>query len=68
MLDLAQWGKIVWRSMVGSFRDWNGTGFSAEDNPDLSQVIDMSQLFIRTGSFNDDINDWDVDNVTFGAT
>ncbi|MEO9871498.1 BspA family leucine-rich repeat surface protein [Ekhidna sp.] len=64
LLDVQEWGEIVWGSMVGSFSDWNGAGFSAEDNPDLSQVTDMSQMFIRAGSFNDDINDWDVGNVT----
>ncbi len=64
LTDVNQWGDIVWHSMFQTFLDWNGVAFSAEDNPNLSQVTDMSQMFFRAGSFDDNINDWDVSNVT----
>ncbi|MEO9871502.1 BspA family leucine-rich repeat surface protein [Ekhidna sp.] len=63
LIDVNQWGDIVWGSMFQTFNNWPGVVFSAEDNPDLSQVTDMSQMFFRAGSFNDDISDWDVSNV-----
>ncbi|SMG13641.1 Por secretion system C-terminal sorting domain-containing protein [Marivirga sericea] len=63
LLDVLQWGDIVWESMFQTFNDWRGTGFSATDAPDLSQVTDMAQMFFRATSFNDDLSDWDVSNV-----
>lgn len=64
LLDVTQWGDIVWGSMFQSFNDWPGAGFSAIDAPDLSEVTDMAQMFFRATSFNDDLSDWDVSNIT----
>lgn len=64
LTDVNQWGDIVWGSMFQTFNDWQGVAFSAADNPDLSQVTDMAQMFFRATSFNDDLSDWDVSNVT----
>ncbi len=64
LLDVQQWGDIVWGSFEESFRDWTGTSFSATDVPDLSQVTNISAMFRNAVNFNDDINDWQVGNVT----
>ena len=64
LVDVNQWGDIVWGSMFQTFNGWQGVEFSAEDNPNLSQVTNMAQMFFRARSFNDNINDWDVSNVT----
>ncbi|MEP1713105.1 MAG: BspA family leucine-rich repeat surface protein [Ekhidna sp.] len=64
LLDVRQWGDIVWGSMSASFQDWTGTGFSATDVPDLSQVKNMSVMFRDADNFNQDLNSWDVSNIT----
>ncbi|MEO1021513.1 MAG: BspA family leucine-rich repeat surface protein [Bacteroidota bacterium] len=64
LLDVNQWGGIAWGSMQESFKDWLGTGFSATDVPDLTQVRDMSGMFEDADSFDGDVSSWDVGNVT----
>ncbi|SMD32782.1 Por secretion system C-terminal sorting domain-containing protein [Reichenbachiella faecimaris] len=63
LLDVVQWGDIVWLSMNRSFSDWPGTGFSATDAPDLSQIETMEVMFGGAEFFNDDLNHWDVSHV-----
>lgn len=63
LLDVIQWGDIVWESMVEMFRDWLGTGFSATDAPDLSSVTSMNRAFDSAINFNEDLDHWDVSNV-----
>ncbi|MEL6560970.1 MAG: BspA family leucine-rich repeat surface protein, partial [Bacteroidota bacterium] len=64
LLDVNQWGNIVWGSFESSFRDWPGVGFSAQDAPDLSHVTNMNSTFRDTDNFNQDLSNWDVSNVT----
>ncbi len=40
------------------------TTYGAISDWDVSQVTDMSELFIDKTTFNDDISNWDVSNVT----
>ncbi|HCX23850.1 MAG TPA: hypothetical protein DHN29_18150 [Cytophagales bacterium] len=63
--DVLQWGDVKWQSMESSFKDWDGTGFSATDAPDLSEVTNMSQMFYNAASFNSDLSNWDVSNVEY---
>ncbi|MEO1022158.1 MAG: BspA family leucine-rich repeat surface protein, partial [Bacteroidota bacterium] len=64
LLDVNQWGKIAWKSMQNSFGNWSGTGFSATDVPDLSEVIHMGGAFQRTSNFTGgDLDRWDVSEV-----
>ena len=43
LIDVKQWGTQVWQSMRGMLQNVeNITDFSATDQPDLSQVTDMS--------------------------
>ncbi|MEL6560817.1 MAG: BspA family leucine-rich repeat surface protein, partial [Bacteroidota bacterium] len=64
LIDVLQWGDIEWRSFESTFRNWPGEAFSAEDTPDLRQVTSMRTMFRQAGSFNGDVNDWDISNVT----
>ncbi len=65
LIDVKQWGTQVWQSMRGMFQNVeNITDFSATDQPDLSQVTDMSRMFSYASAFNQDVSDWDVSNVT----
>jgi surface protein len=66
VLDVLQWGDIVWESMESAFKGATNLSISASDNPYLSQVFTMRYMFQGATqlSFTYSINDWDVSNVT----
>lgn len=64
LLSIDQWGTQVWQSMQGAFAGCENMEYNASDVPNLSQVTDMSRMFIVCRNFNGDINNWDVSNVT----
>ncbi len=61
--SIEQWGNIQWKSMARSFKTVQNMAINSIDNPDLSQVTDMSEMFFQSGEFNGDISGWDVSNV-----
>src|SRR5690606_29551754 len=63
ILSVEQWGDIVWENMRSSFYGCDEISINAQDSPDLSQVTDMWGMF-RASSINQNINHWDVSNVT----
>jgi len=65
LLEVKQWGTMEWTTMYRAFYECeNFTTITANDNPNLSKVADMSYMFDGAISFNDDINDWDVSRIT----
>jgi|GEM_PF-1233235 surface protein len=62
--SIEQWGNIQWKSMARSFKTVQGLAVNTIDNPNLSQVTDMSEMFFQSGDFNGDLSGWDVSNVT----
>ena len=65
IIDIKQWGGQQWLSMSNAFHGaTNLTGITASDEPDLSMVVDMSNMFSGATSFNGDISGWDVRDVT----
>lgn len=64
LIDVIQWGDIVWSNMQSMFEGWPGAGFSATDEPDLSSVTNMNSMFRNTPNFNGNIVNWDVSNIT----
>lgn len=62
--SVEQWGTIQWKSMARSFKNVQGMAINTIDNPDLSQVTDMSEMFYLCGDFNGNLSGWDVSNVT----
>ncbi|MEO9871501.1 BspA family leucine-rich repeat surface protein [Ekhidna sp.] len=62
LLDVNQWGNVEWLGF--SFSNWDGSGFSASDVPDLSRVTSFFGMFRKTDFFNGDLSRWDVSNVT----
>ncbi len=64
LISVDQWGTIAWKTMKSAFRDCYNMELKATDNPDLSDVTDMSSMFRFTDAFNQDISGWNVSNVT----
>ncbi len=64
LITVDQWGDIEWTSMKSAFAEAEYMNVIATDVPDLSRVTDMSYMFAWAFSFNGDISNWDVSNVT----
>ena len=62
--QVQQWGNNQWKSMEKAFNGCINLTIPAQDNPDLSNVTNMSRMFSGAYIFNDDIGGWDVSNVT----
>ncbi|MBK9255113.1 MAG: BspA family leucine-rich repeat surface protein [Saprospiraceae bacterium] len=63
ILSIGQWGDIDWYSMERAFYGCSNLGYTAVDNPDLSNVIDMSAMFHTCINFNGNISDWNTQNI-----
>lgn len=65
LLEIRQWGSnVVWSTMNGSFMGCANLGNEqATDSPNLSSVTNMVDCF-RSSTFNQDIGNWNVSNVT----
>ena len=64
LISIDQWGTNIWKSMAASFRGCSNLAGQASDNPDLSAVRSMLNMFGEATAFNQEIGDWDVSNVT----
>ena len=64
ILEVNQWGNIQWSSMERAFQGTSNLRITATDAPNLSNVTDMSSMFIDASSLNDPLGHWDVSNVT----
>jgi len=62
--SIDQWGDIAWTSMEGAFFGCSYLGYTATDNPDLSSVTNMTEMFTDAQNFDGNIGTWDVSNVT----
>ncbi|WP_411768910.1 BspA family leucine-rich repeat surface protein [Winogradskyella sp. A3E31] len=62
--SVEQWGDIQWQSMAKAFKDCIFLEINASDTPDLSNVTDMSEMFLNAESVNHPLDNWDVSNVT----
>lgn len=73
-LHLGSWSKVsdvvqrgtIKRSNMENMFAYNSliTGFSASDNPDLTQVKSMKSMFQSANQFNGDISNWNTKSVT----
>jgi len=64
IIDIKQWGDIVWSSFENAFSFcFNLTG-SFTDAPNLTNVTNMGSMFRNARLFNGDISSWDVSSVT----
>ena len=66
LIDIPQWGSIVWSSFYRMFKGCNNTSFtqiSATDNPISNNVILMNEMFKDATYFNGYVNGFDTSNV-----
>lgn len=61
--SIEQWGDIEWESMKAAFAGAKNMTSNAEDQPDLSKVVDLSQMFSGATNFNGEIGNWETSNV-----
>lgn len=60
---IEKWGNNPWLSMNYAFVQCDNLSINATDAPNLTNLTDMSFMFLTAG-INQDINHWDVSNVT----
>ena len=66
ILSVDQWGNQQWTSMNNAFNgcsNLNG-GTTQIPPPDLSKATDLSFMYMRTLTFNQDIGNWDTSTIT----
>ena len=64
LIDIKQWGNIVWTSFERAFYGCSNLTGSFTDAPDLTNVTSIRRVFGDCLSFNQPLNNWDVSNVT----
>ncbi|TXE18605.1 hypothetical protein ES692_06060 [Psychroserpens burtonensis] len=64
LLDIKQWGNIVWSTLTSSFQGCFSLGdVSATDTPDLSTATKITGTFRGSSLTSINFNDWDVSNI-----
>ncbi|MEZ4808782.1 MAG: BspA family leucine-rich repeat surface protein [Allomuricauda sp.] len=65
LVSIERWGNNPWATMHRAFFDCEVVQYKATDSPNLSQVTDMSFMFVATFDLGSpDLNSWDVSTVT----
>ena len=65
LLEVVQFGTVVWESMEDMFFVCENMTFAANiDTPDLTQVTNMEGMFVNCSAFNQPLEKWDVSKVT----
>ena len=64
ILDVVQWGTVVFSEMSQMFQGCTNLAISATDEPDLSGITSLSSMFRGASNFNSNISHWDTSSVT----
>jgi len=62
MLDIRNWGDVVWSSFGSAFRGCANMIATYSDIPNLSDVASFALCFDAT-NFNGNVSDWDMSNI-----
>ncbi len=63
LTSIEQWGNVAFENFSNAFDGADNLVYNATDNPDLTGVTSLAEMF-RNSSFNGDISNWDVSSVT----
>ncbi|MCR9265917.1 MAG: BspA family leucine-rich repeat surface protein [Flavobacteriaceae bacterium] len=61
--SIDQWGNLAWYSFEQAFFGCTNMVYNATDVPNLSEAVNMAEMFRNATKFNGDLNSWDVKNV-----
>ncbi|WP_296621779.1 BspA family leucine-rich repeat surface protein [Marivirga sp.] len=61
---IEQWGDIQWTTMYLAFYGCSNLTSNATDAPNLQATSNLLGMFAGASSFNSDLNNWDVSNIT----
>lgn len=66
ILTIEQWGEIEWTTFVKAFQGCSALNITdlTIDNPNLTNVTDLSEAFRDCTNFNGDITNWDMTTIT----
>jgi surface protein len=64
IIDVKQWGNIVWYNFASAFRGASNLVGTFTDAPNLANVTVFENLFRDCSSFSANLSSWDVSNVT----
>jgi surface protein len=64
LIDVKQWGNIVWSSFQNAFFGCSNLTGSFTDAPNLTNVTNFENLFRNCSSFSANLSSWDVSNIT----
>jgi surface protein len=64
LIDIKQWGNIVWSNFVSAFFGCSNLTGSFTDAPNLANVTSFENSFRNCSSFSANLSSWDVSNVT----
>ncbi|MDO5979114.1 BspA family leucine-rich repeat surface protein [Flavivirga spongiicola] len=64
IIEILAWGSIQWQTMENAFYGCENLNFDAIDNPDLSQVTTLKNMFRDATVFNGIINNWNISTIT----
>ena len=64
LIDIKQWGNIVWSSFASAFYGCSNLTGSFTDAPNLTNVTSLYLTFTGAINFNGDVSSWNTSNVT----
>ena len=63
IIELNNWGTGLWDSMEAAFENTSTMQVLANDAPDLSNVTNVSKMFLQANDANPDTSSWDTSNI-----